>query len=191
MDDTLIKKRLIVEERPLRRFISKCHEFQNNELDIDDLEVECAAMEAVWTRLQLQSETNENESRVYQKRVEEIEKECEEETKTIEELLKQMEATKEDFHRKEQYDNIAKMITSKDLRSPEEQQQLVTKLNDAIEELQKEKESYTSLWDARNASFEEILKQIQSLKEQIHPTVSPTTADDTNGMQEEGEHPDA
>lgn len=113
---------------------------------------------------------------------------CEAEKNEISQLEQDLLVAQEELRKREQYDELAKPIMSKGLRSRTEQQESIGKLQDAIRELEEENANYVKAWNLRKDIFDETLKQMNHLQSILHPPSNPES-DSEEGIASEGENP--
>ncbi|WBW74931.1 THO complex subunit Tho7 [Schizosaccharomyces osmophilus] len=191
MEEAAIRSRLNVEERPLRRLISRCLGFTNekpDEASLKNLEIEFAAMSAFWLRLQMQLDTHDKEINIYQNDLEKTQQDYEQEQKDISNLEQNLLLAQQEQVKQEEYDELAKPIMARGLRSRGEQLESIAKLESAIQELEEENKNYEQKWNQRKENFEKIVQGIDEFRTVLHPS-NDADSDSEEGIASEGDTP--
>ncbi|EPX72056.1 THO complex subunit 7 [Schizosaccharomyces octosporus yFS286] len=191
MEEAAIRSRLNVEERPLRRLISRCMGFTNEKSDeasMKTLEIEFAAMSAFWLRLQMQLDTHGKEVSLYQNNLRKTQQDYEQEEKEISRLEQELLLAQQEQEKQQEYDELAKPIMARGLRSRGEQLESIAKLESAIQELEEENKNYEQQWNQRKENFEKIVQSIDEFRTLLHPSNN-GDSDSEEGIASEGETP--
>ncbi|EPY49774.1 THO complex subunit 7 [Schizosaccharomyces cryophilus OY26] len=191
MEEAAIRSRLNVEERPLRRLINRCLGFTNemsDEASLKNLDVEFAAMSAFWLRLQMQLDTHNKEVNLYQDELKQTQQHYEQENEGISHLEQDLLLAQQEQKKQEEYDDLAKPIMARGLRSRNEQLESIAKLESAIQELEKENKDYELQWNHRRENFEKIVQDIQQFRAVLHPSNN-ADSDSEEGIASEGDTP--
>ncbi|CAZ83251.1 unnamed protein product [Tuber melanosporum] len=196
-EEELIKTRpLLFEQRPYNRILKRCTPLLKPEqlpttsegLNTygEELELDFKAFEGVIARIQLLRETNKREVERYEKEKGDILETATVARETLVTLRQTLQLSQREKENKLIYDAIASDILSKNtLKSRDEQNVNIERLNKEIADLEAERDEYRQVWNARRDQFGQIVDQLQKMWAQIKEDKD--EQDRREGMSEEEE----
>ncbi|KAJ1651181.1 hypothetical protein IWQ61_008193 [Dispira simplex] len=169
-DDTAIRNRLANDERPLKRCLQKYTTWsgslliaspQDIQLNTQLVIAELQSFAKSMSKYELFESASQHEISSYQDAGQEIERNIDTTSRTIEELRSQLGQAQEQRRQRLEYDEIAKDILK--LPSRESLQQTIDGLQNEIQELQNERESRKTLVTSLRQQFDFSLVELEKL----------------------------
>lgn len=199
-ESELHKTRLLaVEERPFKRITkrlaanpsliqtsSKTSEPANAEQLKEDFTLDFSGFDNSILRLQFLHDANVRERQRYKDDQDRILRECQAARDSNSGLREQLEAARATLAQRKKFDEMADKITSNRLLRPrEEQVAALAKLEEECRELDKESETYSSVFRERRDQFNRIMEESMVLRRQIRDEKE--EVDRREGMNEGGD----
>lgn len=202
--DAIIKKRLEVDERPLKR-LTKCVLQATRGAPAETLaETDQALGLAFETynltlrRLNLLLQENSKEVNRYHTEAQSVTQTHLEAVQEVESLKAKLLCEQEAQSNRASYDVIARSIQSTAPKTRKTLRQNISKLEEEVAELEREKANYNAVWQTRKSGFSDIMAQLSKLQEEISGEKADAElrdaadSDDEEGaIRNTGESPDA
>lgn len=172
--ENVIKKRLEVDERPLKRLsrrvlqLAKQSKEDNIEhLNLDTLHNDFDIFDHTIRRLSLLVKANEQETMNYEREMSAIGSKYEEARQDLIRMKAQLEAEKQLRQDRATFDIVARDIHACAPKSRTSQHNTISKLVEEVKELEMEKTSYNETWQLRKTGFEDIMSKLSDLQREI------------------------
>lgn len=169
--DAIIKKRLEVDERPLKKLVKRVFQVvQKPDPSVrteDFIEADFESYDLTLRRLQLLLKANAREIERYESEIQIVNNTYSEAEREISRLKDELAHEKQAQEDRASFDVIAYSIQKEAPKTRKSQRSIIAKLEDEVSELEEEKASYNAVWQTRKNGFDDIMKQLAKLQQEI------------------------
>lgn len=173
MQDAIIKRRLEVDERPLKRLskrlliLGRDSQAVENGSELATLEADFATYNQTLRRLQLLLRANAKEVELYaeqRRSTEELYKAAQADIETLRNDLAEARIARED---RAFFDSIAVEIERNVPKTRRQLNQAIHNLEEEVVELENERKNYNAVWQTRKSGFDDIMSKLSELQKAI------------------------